>query len=215
MITIQKAVEEIVANSPFLEDLLSKGMLNLTSTARYFQPDIEKRLYKPVHTGAIVMALQRLSQALPSQDQQLTNILQKIGDLTVRSNIAEFTFTNSPGLVKKQAQLFDSITENPQNFMTITDGVFESSIFCSTNIEDKVNQIFKGEHLKTKVSGLSAITLIIPQEATQVPGVYYSILKTLAWNGISFIEVISSFTELTIILDENMVDRAFTALKRL
>ena len=62
---------------------------------------------------------------------------------------------------------------------------------------------------------LSAITLILPKEAVFVPGVYYSVLKALAWEGINFVEVVSSYTELTIILQNSNVDRAFSVLKNL
>ena len=62
---------------------------------------------------------------------------------------------------------------------------------------------------------LSAITIILPKEAVFVPGVYYSVLKALAWEGINFVEVVSSYTELTIILQNSNVDRAFSVLKNL
>jgi len=215
MITIQQATEEAIAHTPFLEEALGKHLINLSALAREIQPVIEKRLYKDVQTGAIVMALQRFSQKLPESQTKLLSILRKINDITVRSNIVEFTFTNSPGLTKKQAQLFEALSQKEKSFLTISDGVFESSLFASANLAATIEELFQGETLRTKVSGLSSITLIIPEEATNVPGVYYSILKTLAWHGINFVEVVSSFTELTIFLENKNVDQAFSALKKL
>ncbi|MBI3366167.1 hypothetical protein HY041_00875 [Candidatus Roizmanbacteria bacterium] len=40
------------------------------------------------------------------------------------------------------------------------------------------------------------------------------LLKSLAWMGINVIEVVSSYTELTIVLENKDVDRAFSVLKR-
>ena len=50
-------------------------------------------------------------------------------------------------------------------------------------------------------------------EATKIPGVLYFILKILAWEGINITECVSTFTELTIILDNKDIDRAFSIIK--
>lgn len=61
MITIPEVVAELVSKKPFLEEGLSRGLINLSALARELQPQIEKRLYKNVQTGAIVMALKRIA----------------------------------------------------------------------------------------------------------------------------------------------------------
>lgn len=39
------------------------------------------------------------------------------------------------------------------------------------------------------------------------------LLKTLAWHGINIIEIVSSFNEITIILEDSFVNQAFSVLK--
>ena len=46
----------------------------------------------------------------------------------------------------------------------------------------------------------------------ETPGVYYSILKQLAWEGINLVEVSSTYTELTLILHEKDINRAFSII---
>ena len=65
------------------------------------------------------------------------------------------------------------------------------------------------------MTGLSAITMRLPEESLSVPGVYYPILKALASEGISFEEVMSVRTEFGILIRDVHVDRAFSVLKRL
>jgi hypothetical protein len=60
---------------------------------------------------------------------------------------------------------------------------------------------------------LSSITILLTKETVNIPGVYYSILKLLAWNEINVIDVISTYSELTIILSNNDIDKAFSILK--
>ncbi len=215
MITIAELVAEYVRSSPYIEEALANDLINLSSLARQIQPTLEQKLYKSVQTGAIVMALKRLSAQLPQQQSPLKQVLSEIKDLTVRSNIMEFTFANSLTLAQKQAALMQVVSSSPNSFLTISDGVFECSLFCSANLAEDIKRIFEGEILRSHKEKLSSITLILPESATYVPGVYYSILKYLAWEGINFIEVISSFTELTIFLEEQNVDKAFSVLKRL
>ncbi len=215
MFTVSDIVEELVAKQPFIEEGLSRDLINLSSLARELKPQIEKKLFKEVQLGSIVMALKRLSERTQMSDKtsQLNHVLTLLGDMTVRSNIVEFTFENSSTLAEKQIALMHEASKLPNSFLTITDGVFETAFFASQSLSDSIEQHFPNEKMKNKVTGLSSITLVVPTEALDVPGVYYSILKKLAWNGINFIEVVSSFTELTIFMRNEDVDRAFSVLK--
>ncbi len=60
MITVPEVVEEMVKESPFLEEALEADLINLSSLARQMQKEIQKKLYKDIQIGAIVMALKRL-----------------------------------------------------------------------------------------------------------------------------------------------------------
>lgn len=127
----------------------------------------------------------------------------------------EFAFENSSTLLESQRILLDQISSEKNSFFTTSAGVYETSLFVSQNFEKQAKSIFQDEKLRYEMKDLSAITLILPKEAVFVPGVYYSVLKALAWEGINFVEVVSSYTELTIILQNSNVDRAFSVLKNL
>ena len=64
MKTIASAVETYIKSKPFLISALTQGIINLTSLSRIMQEDIKAQTQKPVRTGAIVMALKRLSTDL-------------------------------------------------------------------------------------------------------------------------------------------------------
>ncbi|WAC01236.1 hypothetical protein N7U66_14045 [Lacinutrix neustonica] len=44
---------------------------------------------------------------------------------------------------------------------------------------------------------------------------YYQIFKRFAWEGISLYEVISTTNEFTVLVEDHVVDKAFSAIKRL
>lgn len=216
MVTVPEVVEQIVKKSPFLEEGLSRGIINLSSLARKVQPEIQEKLLKDIKIGAIIMALKRLTKQIKHKNTgKLSEVLKNISDITVRSNILEFAFDNSSTLLEKQRKLLDHISFEKNTFFTTSSGVYETSLFVSQNLEAQVKKIYKDERLRYEMRDLSAITLILPKETVFVPGVYYSVLKVLAWEGINFVEVVSSYTELTIILQNSNVDRAFSVLKNL
>lgn len=216
MITISQLVEESVLKSPFLEEGLARGLVNYSALARQLKPQFEAKLYKDIEVGSIIMALKRFSKRLASKkDVRLSEVLKNLTDFSVRSNIVSYTFANSSSIGVSQQKVMLAAKSIPNSFLTITDGIFETAFFASANIESILNNELRTESLKNKQSGLSSLTIIIPKEALEIPGVYYSILKALAFEGINFMEVVSSYTELTIFLKSEDTEKAFAVLKKL
>lgn len=212
MISVSQAVEDIVRRNPFLGDALGKGMINHSSLARIIKPQIEKTIFKDVQDGSIVVALNRLSKKFKKIETG-QNKLQGLGDLTVRSNLVDYTFLNSPTLGSAQNKLLERVADKKDIFMTISHGINQVTIIASQTLETDINEIFKGETSICSLENLSSLTIKIPIEATKIPGVLYSILKLLAWDGINLIEFISTFTELTLVMESKDIDRAFSIVK--
>ena len=65
------------------------------------------------------------------------------------------------------------------------------------------------------IDDLSSISVQLPKESSNVPGLYYFLLSQIAWKGISITEVISTTNEFTIILKNKNVGLAFETLMKL
>ena len=61
MKTVANCVEEILVTQPFLEEALSRRIINFSALAEELQSPISIMLRKPVKTGAIMMALRRVT----------------------------------------------------------------------------------------------------------------------------------------------------------
>ncbi len=214
MITVPQIVDNIIKNSPILSENFEEGILNYSSLARKLQPDIEKILYKKVTIGSIVMALKRLHIGNPVKNQ-LNQVLSNITDLSVRSNLIALTFSNSSSLFENQSQLLAQASKIANSFLTISNGIYETSIFLSTNLLAQAEAIFTKEVVRLKVLNLSSITLILPIEAIDTPGIHFSVFKKLFSNGVNVFETVTSYTELTIFLRSEDTDKAFAVLKKL
>lgn len=212
MITISQAVREILERSPFLEEVLSEGLANTTEMARRIRPEVERCLYEKVSEASIAMALHRLSKELKRPNFG-GKFLKQLSDITVRSKVVEFIFPNTPNLPKIVEQLLKSMRGRKDAFLNFSQGLHESIVVINKEFEKEFLAFFKKEKPK-KLENLSVITLRLPEGSLTVPGVYYPILKALASEGISFVEVMSVNTELSIVFNDADVDKAFAVLKR-
>lgn len=215
MITVPEITEEIIKESPYLESAIASGLINLSSLARKIQPQIQKRLLKDIKFGAIIMALKRLEEKLKSREKKITPALKSFGDLTVKSNLVEFTFRNSQTLLTKEKELLQKVANEKGVFLTLTQSLLQTSLIISASWQKEAEKIFEKEKVIFHFINLSAITLILSEQTIKTPGAYYFILKILAWYDINIIEVVSSFTELTLVFESKDIDRAFSILKNL
>ncbi len=214
MITIPEVVKDIVITMPYLEEALTQGIINTSALARQLKPHIEELLYKKIQTGAIVMALKRMKKGA-TQKTNPKYIFTKTPDIIIRSNLVEFTLANSDTIINCLRKLLEQNPSSHKYFLTFTQGVFETAIITSADWKSEVDNILLGETIIGKQEDLSALTIILPETNVTTPGVYYYILKSLAWNNINIIDVVSTKEEFTLIFEEGEIDRAFSILKKL
>ncbi|WP_299106136.1 hypothetical protein [uncultured Winogradskyella sp.] len=216
MKTIASCVQEIIVASPFLEEGLSRQIINFSALAKDLNEPISKMLRKPVKEGAIMMALRRYQQPINLENSKsLKKAFEQLGDITVRSNLSDFTFQNSKTLIDSHSQILDKISSNHQIFYAFTRGMFESNIIISTSEKDSILKAFKNETQIGLQEKLSAISIYLPKGNSKIVGLYYQIFKRLAWENITLYEVVSTTNEFTIVVEDYLVDKAFSAIKRL
>ena len=216
MKTIASCVEDIVTSQPYIEEALHQEIINYSALASVLQTKVSEILKKEVKTGAIMMALRRYNQtSLVNHSMQLKKVFKNFGDIIVRSDLSDFTFKNSDTLINCHTKVLDSIHSKNHIFYTFTRGVFESNIIISSNESYNVLNSFKDELQIGFQENLSAISISLPKENSKVVGLYYHIFKKLAWEGVTIYEVISTTNEFTIVVENYIVDKAFSVIKNL
>lgn len=216
MLSISHVVEHIVKHRPYLSDALAAGIINVSSLARQLLPDIEKALQREVNIGAVVMALNRLAPYLQVREQvQLNKLLRSMSDIVLRSNLCDYTFKKSSTLLDCHIEVLKSLVKNDEIFYTMVQGVFETNLVISETMEDTIDVYFRDELCLFKQRGLSSVTLKLPKGNSMQPGFYYTIMKELSWEGINLTEVISSTNEFTVVVDNGVIDKAFSVLKNI
>ncbi len=216
MRTISACVEEILIAQPFLEEALSRGIINYSALAEELVIPISEMLKKSVKSGAVMMALRRYQPPIDfGNSLKLKRVIQNLGDITVRSNLTDFTFQNSKTLSHSHSKILEHMDGFSNVFYAFTRGIHESNIIISTNQKHNILKNFQEEILLGEKAELAAITISLPSDNSKVTGLYYQIFKRLAWEGIALYEVVSTTNEFTILVEDEVVDKAFSVMKRL
>jgi hypothetical protein len=216
MHSIAHKVEQIVSESAFLTEGLTLGLINLSELARQLRPQIETELWKPVGQAAVVMALRRLAERMPANARSQPILLTpRMGELTTRNELSIATFRLSDNSHECQRQLLALAEPYPGMYVTVTRGVHEMLVVSSRPLGSMIDQAFGAERLLARVDNLTALTLRLNPETRRIPGIYHAVLKKLAWDKISVVNMMCTFSELTILLEQSQTGAAFAALSQI
>ena len=104
------------------------------------------------------------------------------------------------------------VSEDKNAFFSLFKSISETTIIISDEYRFLMEGICSEEQLIHTSSNLSSITVQLPIKNKDVYGIYYYILKQLAWEGINILEVVSTANEFTAIVNQTEVDKAFKIL---
>jgi hypothetical protein len=213
---ISDIVDEGIRKMPFVEEAMTAGLINYSSLARMLKPFVSKELMKDATEASILMALKRRS-TLGSNALNLNpkNFRSHIGDIFVRSGLSTYTYANSISLTENQTRLLHEVQSLPDTYCSFTQGMSERTLIISENIVDRVDRIFKDEHLITQQDNLSSATVKLKASNVRAYGLYYYIFKMIAWYGINIVEVISTSNEFSVVVSQKDINDAFSVLMKI
>ena len=165
MKTVSNCVEDILISQPYLEEALSRNIINFSALALELTEPISKMLKKDVKAGAIMMALRRYNPPITlTNSVKMKRVIQNLGDITVRSNLTDYTVKNSDTLIDNHVKILARINQESKLFYTFTRGIHESNIIISSSLNDFIKDSLKLESFIAVQEGLSAISINLPQD---------------------------------------------------
>jgi aspartokinase len=214
MVTIAHLVEKIVEKQPFLQEALARGIINNAALAEQLKPKIEEELSKKVKFSAVNMAIRRLGEKLNNKFVAMPKF-SKSSDITVKSDLMEITLHKTEDVQTYIKQIYDIVKIKKGDFLTITQGLYEIMVIINQKYEKEVRKIIPQRYVKKIIKNLSSITINIPEEFIETLGFFFLITRAMVWENINIIDIVSTFTEITLILKETDTSRAFDTLKQL
>lgn len=213
MIKITDVVREIVYSSEVSLAALAGGYLNLSAYAKTIRRETERIARKPVRVGSIVVALSRLARVLKKEPALVPDVF--LENLSAKSGLIELAFDKTKENQEKLQLLYRNKNFAAADFYTLTHSVGEISIVVPEHLHEVVLNIFKGKEPKFFLDNLASLTIRFSDEYINTPNVIYSFLRHLVPKRINIVEIVSTYTELTFIVDQGDLNLAFITLNQL
>ncbi len=214
MATIARVVEKMVKENPSLEIALSKDIISYSKLARYLHAEVEKEFGKKVTDSAMAAALKRMKEKsgrlyAPKKGEYYAL------ELGTSSNLAELSI----GRTGRLPSIMKSIYEFPELgegcIMHASHGNNQTTFVFSDRLERKMRALLSGEKLLSDLKRLAQLSIKFDEKMFRTTGFLVYVLKELAWNGIGVVEIVSTYTELIIIVREDDLMRSHQIAKGL
>jgi len=214
MATVSFWVGKIIEKQPFVVDSLAKGLINHAALAESMIPELEEKLKKKVKFSAVNMAIRRFAEKLEKNYKPKIRF-KKNTDITLKSNLIALAIKNQKGVSSNIKELYNKIHMDAGDFLTTTQSLHEIMVIINSIHEKDIEKIFSKKDIVRKITNLSGVTINLPPESTETPGLYYTIIQALFWNNINIIDIVSTFNELTIIIKDEDATETFDVLRKL
>ncbi len=210
--SVSSCVKRIVDKSPFIHEMLIKGILSFSNYAASIQDEVQKAYGKEVKASAIVMALRRYAEELKraSLKQDKGNVEYGI---IMKTNIFDLNLVRRDSFISKLGSLYGQISTEKGDFLNITLGSHEVSLAVSEKYRQLVSELAKDEEVLNQMDDLVALSLVFTGDFLQTPGIVYEAVRHLAWEQINVIEIVSTMNELTFVIKREDSMKAFDVLQ--
>ena len=213
MVTISNIVQKLVNDRVYIQEAMIKGVISYGSLAKHLSPEITSILGKSIKTHAVEMALRRYADTL--KEIHKTIPFDYSSEIVLKTDICDISVASSPTLFSKLKQLDDIIDFERGDFLNIIHGRREVSIVTNERYQQQLLSLLKKEKILNVELNLVSLTLTYSKQFFYTPGVIFTIVRNIAWENLNIFEIVSTSSELTLILSKKDAVRGYKALEKL
>ncbi len=214
MPTIAYIVESLLDKKPFIQEALAMGLINNAALAEQLQPEVEKIMKKKLKFSAVNMSIRRLTEKLKARSLHAPGFDEDC-DITIKTGLSEITIHKRKETISNIRKRYNQLKLSPEDFITLTQGINEMTAIVNKRLKKPFLALIPRTEIKKEIADLSSVTIKLPKDAENSVGLFYIITKALAWNNISIVEMVSTYSELTFFFKEEDTSDAFSVIKNL
>ncbi len=210
---ISKIVVDWVEEDESILNLGSQELINWSSYARKIRPEIEKIMGKVVKEGSIVASLVRYFRNKPSLDPLLPNdkIIER---LSIHSNLEGLTLERTESNTTLIQKMYSKLHLEKENFITITQGVNEITVIAEKAIALQLRGNITQKDMIYDKRQLVGVSIKFHLKYLEVPNILFQLHRKISLKRINIIELISTATELTFIIEKKDLSKAMESLQK-
>lgn len=214
MVTISHIVNKLVDERIYLHEALSKGIASYGSVAKHLKPELEKELGKEVKHSAIVTALRRYAEKLTTRFNGV-KFNTKYSEVNLKTHIIAINVLKTQELFDKLKRFYDLVQFEKGDILHVVYGRTHVAIITNKRYKDNILKLLQNQKIKKIEEDLVALSFRVGKERIEEPGVLFKLTRSLAWEDINVVEIISVDVEVTFIVDKKNATKGYNALERL
>ena len=210
MASVSSIVKDIINGNKLLQEAMAQQIMSYGATAERIKERVENAYGKKAKESAIVMALRRQAEQTTKKEAGQIEIKSEI---IMKTGLAYLSFQRTGDFLEKMEKFHKRIEPEKDTF-NIIQGNHEISVITNQKHTQKVKELL-GKQPLTEENNLVALSISLGKNFAYTPGVIYAITRKLYWESVNIFEVITTATELTLLLLEKDAVKAYTAINEL
>jgi aspartokinase len=118
-------------------------------------------------------------------------------------------------LFDKLKRFYDLINFEKGDILHIIYGRTHVAIVTNERYKEKILNLLQNQKIKKIEENLVAVSFTVGKERIDKPGVLFQITRSLAWENINVVEIISVDADITFIIEKKDANKGYNALERL
>ena len=212
--SISEIVREEIETMPYVKAALELDLLNFSAFSRYLIPKVQNKFKKKVSREAVTVAIIRYQKSM--KKHKISKKLRKgIADcnISMRSDVVDLTLERTPEIQETVENFNKKINWRRGGIMFIVQGRAEVEVILDRENYNKIKEIVPEDSTINEIKKLSLISVHQPNtDLTFVSGFYNFLLGNLAMNNINVLQIMSTLTELIIIVSHQQASKAYEIL---
>ena len=214
MVTVSHVVTKLVDEKIYLYEAITNKIASYGSVAKKLKPEIEKELGKDVEHTAIVTALRRYSDKTSNKSKEV-KFNPKYSEVNLKTHIIDINVQRSQALFDKFKRFYDVVDFSRGDILHVIYGRTHVAIVTNERYKDKILALLQNQKIKKIEENLVALTFTVGKKRIDKPGVLFKIIRSLAWENINLVEIISVDLDVTFIIDKKDAIRGYNALEKM
>jgi len=214
MVTVSHVVNKLVTEKIYLYEAISKKIVSYGAVARQLKPEIEKELGKEVSHSAIVTALRRFADKIDVKFKEV-NFNSKYAEVNLKTHIIDINVLKTQELFDKLKRFYDVVDFERGDILHVIYGRTHVAIVTNERYKEQILRLLQNQKIKKIEENLVALNFTVGKDRIDKPGVLFQITRSLAWENINIIEIISVDLDVAFIIDKKDAIKGYNALVRL
>ena len=214
MVTISHIVTKLVDEKIYLYEAISKKIASYGSVAKQLKPEIEKELGRPVDHSAIVTAIRRYSEKINKKFPDV-KFNSKYAEVNLKTHIIDINVLKTQELFDKLKRFYDVVNFERGDILHVIYGRTNVAIVTNERYKEEILKLLQNQKIKKIEEDLVALSFTVGKKRIDKPGVIFQITRSLAWEDINIIEIISVDLDVAFIIKKEDAVKGYNALERL